>query len=91
MINFLNTFNNFLILFFQYLKYLFAFHLNDSMRGLGSRVDRHRPLGEGEIGLVCFQFLMTDPRTRELPKYLETPGGLELWKKEIQMLRTFAG
>ncbi|MBA3957939.1 MAG: deoxyribonuclease IV [Parachlamydiaceae bacterium] len=73
------------------LKHLFAFHLNDSLKGLGSRVDRHRPLGEGLIGLECFKFLMTDPRTRSIPKYLETPDGPPLWTKEIAMLREMAG
>lgn len=72
------------------LKHLCAFHLNDSVKGLGSRVDRHAPLGEGEIGIECFKYLMTDPRTREIPKYLETPDGLPLWEKEIALLRQFA-
>ena len=69
------------------LNKLYAFHLNDSMKELGSRRDRHAALGEGEIGMECFQFLMQDPRTREIPKYLETPGGPELWVKEIKLLR----
>lgn len=73
------------------LSHLYAFHVNDSLKGLGSRVDRHAPLGEGLIGIESFKVLMTDPRTREIAKYLETPGGPELWKKEIQMLREFAG
>lgn len=72
------------------LKHLYAFHLNDSAKGLGSRVDRHKPLGEGAIGMECFRFLMRDPRTRDLPKYLETPDGPPLWKKEIALLRSFA-
>ena len=72
------------------LKWLYALHLNDSKRELGSRVDRHEPLGEGKIGIECFKWLMNDPRTRKLPKYLETPGGPELWEKEIQLLRGFA-
>jgi deoxyribonuclease IV len=72
------------------LKHLHAFHLNDSLKGLGSRVDRHQPLGEGQIGLESFRFLMRDPRTRAIPKYLETPDGLPLWEKEIRMLREFA-
>lgn len=69
------------------LPYLCAFHLNDSLKDLGSRVDRHQPLGEGKIGWECFRFLINDPRTRHLPKYLETPGGTELWKKEIELLK----
>lgn len=72
------------------LEYLKAFHLNDSMKELGSRVDRHRPLGEGFIGIDCFEFLMQDERTKDLPKYLETPGGPENWKKEIAKLKEYA-
>lgn len=72
------------------LKHLYAFHLNDSMKGLGSHVDRHQHLGEGQIGLECFRFLMQDPRTKHLPKYLETPEGLTRWEKEIALLRTMA-
>lgn len=72
------------------LKYLRAFHLNDSLKDLGSCVDRHQPLGAGKIGWECFKFLMRDPRTRSIPKYLETPDGPELWKKEIHTLKGFA-
>jgi len=68
------------------LKHLKAFHLNDSLKGLGSRVDRHRPLGEGEIGMECFRVLMNHPKTRHLPKYLETPGGPDKWVDEIALL-----
>jgi deoxyribonuclease IV len=71
------------------LEHLYAFHLNDSLKGLGSRVDRHKPLGEGEIGMECFKILMTHPKTAHLPKYLETPGGPDLWKKEIALLKSF--
>lgn len=66
---------------------LMAFHLNDSVKGLGSKVDRHAPLGEGEIGWECFSFLMKDKRVSHLPKYLETPGGPSLWKEEISKLK----
>lgn len=69
------------------LKYLDAFHLNDSQKGLGSRVDRHMPLGKGQIGLECFRFLVNDPRTCHLPMYLETPDGPELWAQEITLLK----
>ncbi|MGB7127871.1 MAG: deoxyribonuclease IV [Candidatus Rhabdochlamydia sp.] len=72
------------------MKYLYAFHLNDSLKPLGSRRDRHAPLGKGEIGIECFKVLMKHPKTRRLPKYLETPDGPPLWKKEIAMLREFA-
>lgn len=71
------------------LKYLRAFHLNDSKGALGSHIDRHAPLGEGKIGLECFKLLMQDPRTRPIPKYLETPDGPPLWTKEIALLKDF--
>jgi deoxyribonuclease IV len=72
------------------LKYLEAFHVNDSIKPFGSHKDRHAPLGKGEIGLECFQIMMTDPRMREIPKYLETPDGPELWKKEIAALKKYS-
>lgn len=50
-----------------------AFHLNDSKRPLGSRVDRHEHIGNGEIGLNAFRLLMNDERFRHVPKLLETP------------------
>ncbi|WP_213319138.1 deoxyribonuclease IV [Chlamydiifrater volucris] len=72
------------------LAYLRAFHLNDSVFPCGKNKDRHAPLGEGFIGLKCFEFLMNDPRTRIIPKYLETPGGPDLWQKEIRILKELA-
>jgi deoxyribonuclease IV len=72
------------------MKHLYAFHLNDSMKPLGSRRDRHAPLGKGEIGIACFKEMMAHPKLRDLPKYLETPDGPPLWKLEINMLREFA-
>ncbi|MBI5274628.1 MAG: deoxyribonuclease IV [Chlamydiales bacterium] len=71
------------------LEHLYAMHVNDSMKPLGSKKDRHASLGEGEIGLQCFQFIMQDKRLKYLPKYLETPM-TEKWKEEIQMLREFS-
>ncbi len=49
-----------------------AFHLNDSKRELGSRVDRHEHIGEGELGLEPFRQLLADKRFRKVPMYLET-------------------
>lgn len=69
------------------IKHLYAFHINDSMKGLGTRVDRHALLGKGEIGLDCFKFLVNDSRTSSLPMYLETPGGPEGWREEIILLK----
>jgi deoxyribonuclease-4 len=55
------------------LRHLEAFHLNDSKKPLGSRVDRHEIIGDGLIGLAPFARLVNDPRFRTLPAYLETP------------------
>jgi len=54
-----------------------AFHLNDSKKPLGSRVDRHEHIGEGEIGIEAFRMLLNDPRFRRVPKLLETPKKIE--------------
>jgi deoxyribonuclease-4 len=50
-------------------------HLNDAKKGLGSHVDRHTHIGEGELGLEPFRFLMNDPRLDGRPGVLETPKG----------------
>lgn len=52
-----------------------AFHLNDSKRELGSRVDRHEHIGQGHLGESAFANLLRDPRFRDVPMYLETPKG----------------
>jgi len=50
-----------------------VFHLNDSKRPLGSRVDRHEHIGEGFLGVETFRRLINDARFRGLPMLLETP------------------
>ncbi len=57
------------------LERLRVWHLNDSRRGCGSRVDRHAAIGAGEMGLEPFRHLVNDPRFRDLPMILETPKG----------------
>jgi len=54
------------------LSRLAVIHVNDSMKGLGSRKDRHEHIGKGHIGLDGFRFLMNDPRLDAVPKILET-------------------
>ena len=49
------------------------FHLNDSKKPLGSRVDRHEHIGQGWLGLEPFRRIINDPRFRRLPMLLETP------------------
>ena len=58
-------------------KLVEAFHLNDSLKSLGSRVDRHAGIGRGEMGIEPFRFLLNDRRFRKTPMYLETPKGEE--------------
>ena len=55
--------------------YLRLIHLNDSKKGLGSRIDRHEHIGDGTIGIECFKMFMNDPRFRFVPKIIETPKG----------------
>ena len=57
------------------LERLECFHLNDSKKGLGSRVDRHEHIGQGTLGLNPFRFILNDPRFATVPKVLETPKG----------------
>ncbi|MDD2366402.1 MAG: deoxyribonuclease IV [Desulfuromonadaceae bacterium] len=57
------------------LERLACFHLNDSKKGLGSRVDRHEHIGKGTLGLNPFRFILNDPRFATVPKILETPKG----------------
>lgn len=54
-------------------KWVRAFHLNDSKKELGTRVDRHEHIGKGQIGKVAFQCLMHDKRFEKIPMSLETP------------------
>ena len=80
---FIETFEHFEnVVGFQYLR---GMHLNDSKKGLNSRVDRHELLGKGELGLDTFRMLMKDSRFDNIPLILETPDE-EAWKDEIEML-----
>ena len=73
------------------LEYVRAFHINDSKKDLGSRVDRHENLGEGLIGLKAFELLLNDERHIGKPMLLETPGGEEYFKKNIKIMRRLTG
>ena len=50
-----------------------AFHLNDSKKPCGSRVDRHEHIGKGCLGRETFRWILNDPRFARLPMLLETP------------------
>jgi deoxyribonuclease-4 len=69
------------------LEKIFAFHLNDSKKELGSRVDRHEHIGKGFIGLEGFRRLMRDDRFRSIPIVLETPKGKDL-AEDVMNLKT---
>ncbi len=68
------------------LKYLFAFHLNDTDKECGSRVDRHTHIGQGKIGKEPFGFFINDERFKEMPGILETPKGKDM-KEDIMNLK----
>jgi len=65
--------------------YLSGMHINDSKPALGSRVDRHHSLGEGEIGWDTFRFIMNDARMDDIPLILETIDET-IWDREIEAL-----
>ena len=69
---------------FQYLR---GMHLNDAKSTLGSRVDRHHSLGEGNIGKTVFSWLMKDKRFDGIPMILETINP-DIWKDEIAWLKS---
>jgi deoxyribonuclease-4 len=54
-----------------------VWHLNDSCRERGSRVDRHAAIGAGQMGFEPFRYLVNDSRFQHLPMILETPKGIE--------------
>ena len=77
------TFRQFdVIIGFNYLR---GIHLNDSMKPLGSHVDRHDSIGKGFLGADVFKRLMNDARFDNMPIILETPNE-EIWQQEIEML-----
>jgi len=69
-------------------EYLMGMHINDSKPKLGSRVDRHHSLGQGEIGWDAFKFIMNDERMDDIPLVLETIDET-IWAEEIKALYAF--
>jgi deoxyribonuclease-4 len=67
------------------IKKIRAFHVNDSKKELGSRVDRHAHIGQGFIGLEGFRCLINDKRFMKIPKILETPKGPDLAEDRINL------
>jgi deoxyribonuclease-4 len=73
------------------LERLRAFHLNDSLKPLGSRVDRHAHIGKGCLGPEAFRLLVNDRRFRNRPMVLETPkesvDGMDMDTVNLKVLR----
>lgn len=69
------------------IRQILAFHLNDSKTALGSRVDRHEHIGQGEIGANGFKHIVNDSRFKHHPGCLETPKSEDL-HEDIRNLET---
>src|SRR2546428_11216050 len=66
-----------------------AFHLNDSVGDLGSKLDRHEDIGKGKLGKEAFRFLVNEERFREVPGCLEFPGRDAGYRRNLKTLRSF--
>lgn len=77
------------------LKRLKLFHLNDSKKPCGSRVDRHEHIGKGCLGLEPFRLIVNDPRFQKTSMILETPkhnaDGTEMDPVNLATLRGLCG
>lgn len=72
------------------LSRLQAIHLNDSVNPCGTHRDRHQKIGQGYLGLETFRRIVTHPKLKDLPFYLETPNDPEGFREEIKLLREMA-
>lgn len=75
------------------LERICAFHVNDSVDELGSRIDRHAHIGQGQIGESGFKLLMNDERFSSIPMILETPKGPDMAEDvmNLKVLRSLVG
>ncbi len=71
------------------LERLRVFHLNDSKTEIGSHVDRHENIGKGLMGEEPFRMLVNDKRFSNHAMILETPGGDEMYKVNLSLLKSF--
>lgn len=67
------------------LSTLCGMHLNDDLKAMGSRVDRHAPLGDGTLGMPVFDYICKDSRFDNIPLIIETPDETR-WPVEIEFL-----
>jgi deoxyribonuclease IV len=73
---------------------VYAFHLNDAKAPVGSHLDRHENIGQGEIGLDGFRQIVNDRRWAAVPGYLETPlddRGYDRYAEDLVTLRSLEG
>lgn len=68
------------------LDYLFLFHLNDSKKELGSKVDRHMHIGEGMIGKKGFEYFLKDNRFKNHSFIIETPKEMDKNGKDYDII-----
>lgn len=71
-------------------EHLKLIHANDAKKALGSRVDRHAHIGEGEIGMAAFARLVADPRLSHVPIVVETPDADTMHAVNVSRLRRMA-
>lgn len=71
-------------------EYLCGMHINDTAKAVGSKIDRHAPIGQGVLGEWFWRRLMEDPRMDNIPLILETTD-VSLWPEEIRYLNGLAG
>jgi len=67
---------------------LHVIHCNDSLKGLGLRVDRHAHIGQGELGLEAFRLLLNDSRIDGKPVILETPDAESMHQVNLDLLKS---
>jgi deoxyribonuclease-4 len=72
------------------LDHLKVIHANDSKKPLGSRLDRHEHIGQGEIGIEAFGRLVTDPRLLRVPIVIETPESETMHAVNLKRLQQLA-
>lgn len=67
-----------------------VWHFNDSKGALGSNLDRHVHIGEGEIGTEGFRHILNDPRWNGIAMLLETPKDETLEEDAMNLARLCA-
>jgi len=67
-----------------------CFHVNDSQRERGSRVDRHEHIGRGRLGRDAFRHLVNDSRFAGRPMILETPKGRDARGRDLDRVNLAA-